>query len=202
VKTVLMVILLAAAASATSPLRERSAKSARPGEGERPQVHGDASVARLSHAANPRASTLTPTLSPALSLEGRGGQTPVAATIRFLSVDLVIDSKDHPLAVYQLEFTASKDVTIVGIEGGAHEAFRAAPYFDPAAIQQERVIVAAFNTAGADKLPRGKTRVATLHLQVTADGEPQFQLKPSVIATIDGKAIEATATVETRRENL
>ena len=119
--------------------------------------------------------------------------------IRFLAVDLVIDSKEHPLAVYQVEFTASPGVTIVGLEGGGHDPFREAPYFDPAAIQHERVIVAAFSTAGADKLPRGKVRVATIHLQVTGDADPRFNLKPSVIATIDGKAIDATATVETKR---
>ena len=202
-KTMVIVMLLAAIASATSPLREWSAESARPGEGDGRPRHADASFAQQRHAANLRASTLTP----ALSLEGRGGATAltrdlVAANIRFLSVDLIIDSKDQPLAVYQLDFTASQGVTIVGIEGGAHEAFKNPPYFDPAAIQHERVIIAAFSTAEAEKLPRGKTRVATIHLQITGDGEPTFELKPSVIATIDGKAIEASATVEPRRENL
>ena len=38
-------------------------------------------------------------------------------TVRFLSVDVFIDAKDAPLAAYQLEFTASPGVKIVGIEG-------------------------------------------------------------------------------------
>lgn len=124
----------------------------------------------------------------------------IAADIRFVSVDLFIDTKDQPLAVYQLEFTATKDlVKIVGIEGSSHEAFRDAPHFDPLALQQERIILAAFNTAAADKLPRGKTRIATIHLQVTGENDPVFQVKSSIIATIDGKPIEAALTAEIRR---
>ena len=124
----------------------------------------------------------------------------VAADLRFLSVDLFIDTKDQPLAVYQLEFSATKDlVKIVGVEGSSHEAFREAPHFDPSALQQERILLAAFNTAAADKLPRGKVRIATIHLQVTGENDPVFQVKSSIIATIDGKPIEAAVTAEIRR---
>lgn len=123
-----------------------------------------------------------------------------AFPVRFVAVDVMIDTKDKPLAVYQLEFTATKgDVKIAGIEGSSHEAFREPPHFDPQAMQQNRVIIAAFNTAAADKLPRGLIRIATIHLQVTGDIEPVFEVKPSVIATIDGKQIEAAVTVETKR---
>lgn len=124
----------------------------------------------------------------------------IAADIRFVSVDLFIDTKDQPLAVYQLEFSATKDlVKIVGVEGSSHEAFRDAPHFDPLALQQERIILAAFNTAAAEKLPRGKTRIATIHLQVTGENDPVSQVKSSIIATIDGKPIEAALTAEIRR---
>ena len=120
--------------------------------------------------------------------------------LRFLAVDVMIETKDQPLAVYQLEFAATKgDVKIAGIEGSAHEAFREPPHFDPQAMQQNRVIIAAFNTAGADKLPRGSIRIATIHLQVTGHVEPVFEVKPSVIATVDGQRIEAAVTVETKR---
>ena len=152
----------------TSPLRERSAESSRPGEDEAPRLQG----------------------------------TPITAQndVRFISVDLFIDTKDQPLAVYQLEFSATKDlVKIVGLEGSSHEAFREAPHFDPSALQQERIILAAFNTAAADKLPRGKTRIATIHLQVTGENDPVSRVKSSIIATIDGKPIEAALTAEIRR---
>jgi hypothetical protein len=35
------------------------------------------------------------------------------------------------------------------IEGGDHPAFKSAPYYDPAALTRNRIIVAAFNT-GSD----------------------------------------------------
>ncbi len=123
--------------------------------------------------------------------------------VRFASVDVMIDTKDLPLAVYQLEFSATKEIVkIVGIEGSSHEAFREAPHYDPQAIQRERVILAAFNTAAADKLPRGKVRIATIHLQITGDVEPVYQVNASVIATVDGKPIDAAVTVQTTRAPL
>jgi hypothetical protein len=134
---------------------------------------------------------------------------PVTAAVRFAAVDIVIDSADQPLAVYQLEFTAKtrgenaaasiKTVAIVGIEGGPHAAFNQPPYYDPAAIQGERVIIAAFSTAEAANLPHGKVRVATIHLQITGDAEPEYQVKTAVTATFGGKTIDAAATVETKR---
>ena len=58
--------------------------------------------------------------------------------IRFQSVDIIVDSKDIPLAAYQLEMVAeSGDVKIVGVEGGKHDAFRSAPYYDAAAMQRD-----------------------------------------------------------------
>ena len=138
-----------------------------------------------------------------------GSITPIAAAVRFASVDLIIDTADQPLAVYQLEFTArtrgedaaavTKNVAIVGIEGGAHVAFNRPPYYDPAAIQGERVILAAFSTAEVASLPRGKVRVATIHLQITGDAEPEYHVKTSVTATFGGQKIDAAATVETKR---
>src|SRR6266852_2690507 len=89
--------------------------------------------------------------------EGRGS---------FRVVDIYVDSKGAPLAAYQLRFSMTNmNVKIVGIEGGEHPAFRGPPVYDPKAIQHERVIIAAFNTGPSDELPKGKTRVATIHLE-------------------------------------
>jgi hypothetical protein len=85
------------------------------------------------------------------------------------------------------------DVKIVGVEGGDHTAFREPPYYDPAALSHNRIIIAAFNT-GRD-LPKGKTRVARLHLQISGP-EPQFKTKLDVAASAEGKDIPATSTVE------
>lgn len=119
--------------------------------------------------------------------------------IQFRAVDIFIDSKDQPLAAYQLEFKASKgEVKIVGIEGGEHERFRNPPYYDPQAMQQERVIIAAFNTAPAPALPTGRTRIATIHVQLVGNVEPEFVVAPSVVATTQRAKIEAKVEVKMR----
>ena len=127
---------------------------------------------------------------------GRGTSQPAATrpAVRFTALDIYIDSQAQPLAAYQFELLADPDhVRIVGVEGGQHAAFREPPYYDPAALMHNRIIIAAFST-GRD-LPTGKTRVARLHLQVTGD-EPQYKTKLDVAATVEGKEIPATASVE------
>jgi len=113
-----------------------------------------------------------------------------AQQVHFAAFDIFVDSKNVPLAAYQLEFSSpAKDVSITGIEGGEHEAFKTPPFYDPKAIQQERVILAAFNSAPASKLPTGKIRVATIHLQFKGPQKPDFVLKPQTAADPAGKSI-------------
>jgi hypothetical protein len=121
-------------------------------------------------------------------------------TIRFRAVDIFIDSKDTPLAAYQLEFLVKTgDAKVVGVEGGEHPAFEDAPFFDPKAIQHERVIIAAFTTVAADKLPEGKTRVATIHLQITGERNPDYAVKLETAATLEGRKIVAEIKYEERK---
>jgi len=128
-----------------------------------------------------------------LGLAAARGQEPAPA-VRFEAVDVYVDSGDRPLAAYQFEFAAETgEVKIVGIEGGDAPAFKAPPYYDPAALQQHRVIVAAFNT-DAD-LPTGRTRVAKLHVMVAGDAEPQYAAQIEVAADADGQAVPATISL-------
>src|SRR5687768_51007 len=90
------------------------------------------------------------------------GAISASAQTRFVAMDLVIDPKGEGLAAYQVEITAPAGVKIVGVEGGQHPEFRKAPYYDPKAMQSERLIVAAFSTADAGKLPTRATRVLTV----------------------------------------
>ncbi len=115
--------------------------------------------------------------------------------IRFTYVDVFVDSKDQPLASYQFELAAEKgDVKIVGIEGGEHAAFKVPPYYDPAAMSRDHVIIAAFNT-GKD-LPKGKTRVARVHVQINGETRPEYVIKLTVAASSKGQPISgASATV-------
>ena len=121
---------------------------------------------------------------------------PSTRSIRFATIDIRLDPKNHPLAAYQLEVIAdSPNVKLAGVEGGEHAAFRDPPYYDPAALNRNRIIVAAFNT-GSD-LPSKESRVARLHVQISGDRNPKFEVKLSVASASDGSAVPgASATAK------
>ncbi len=141
---------------------------------------------------------------------GQGGRTG-EPSVRFAPVHVYLDSGDAPLAAYQFELVCGvpvrasesnasrghyeQQVKIVGVEGGEHPAFNDAPYYDPAALANDRIIIAAFHT-GAD-LPKGRTRIATIHLQIPADAEPEYELKLAVAADANGREFPAELTLET-----
>ncbi len=109
---------------------------------------------------------------------------------RFAPVHVYLDSGSKPLAAYQFELKAAAGrIKIVGVEGGEHPAFQEAPYYDPAALMNDRIIIAAFNT-GHD-LPTGRTRIATLHLQILGDTEPEYDLKLITAGDAEGQQIAA-----------
>ncbi|MDX2166940.1 MAG: hypothetical protein SF182_07755 [Deltaproteobacteria bacterium] len=121
-------------------------------------------------------------------LAGRG-----ATPGHFRPVEIWLDSGDVPLAAYQLEISAGGDAVIVGVEGGATPPFTDPPRYDPAALQGGRIILATFSTA-AD-LPRGRTRVATLHVREAGDRAPQYHATVVAAAGADGRPIPATVNL-------
>lgn len=134
-----------------------------------------------------------------VAVVARSQVTKVEEPSPFEAWDVYVDSGERPLAAYQFEFLdpAGRSV-IVGVEGGEHAAFRDAPYYDAAALRKGRLIVAAFHT-GKD-LPRGRTRVARLHVEVRGEGEPEFSAKLMVSATVEGEEIPATVSLEKGKE--
>ncbi len=109
---------------------------------------------------------------------------------RFAAVDVFIDPLGTPLGAYQVEFKATHgDVRLVGVEGGTSEAFKKPPYYDPKALQQSRIILAAFSTDSS--LPSGRTRVARIHLQIRGHEAPEYELKLIVAGDANAKPIEA-----------
>lgn len=119
---------------------------------------------------------------------------------RFCAVDIFVDSGSTPLAAYQIEFAATNGLAkIVGIEGGEHPAFRQPPFYDPKAMQHERVIIASFSTRSSIELPAGKTRVATIHFQISGPGVPGFDLKLQVAGDPQGKKMPAKISFEERK---
>jgi len=123
-----------------------------------------------------------------------GAQTePVAPAVRFEPVDVIVDAGNVPLGAYQFELAVEKgEAVIVGLEGGEHAAFKEPPFYDPAALAQSRIVVAAFST---DKvLPAGATRVARLHMQVT--GSADYAVKLVVATDAKGEAVKAAIRTE------
>jgi hypothetical protein len=115
--------------------------------------------------------------------------------VRFAPLHIYLDSGNSSLAAYQFELNATAgQIKIVGVEGGQHEAFKEAPYYDPAALTKDRIIIAAFNT-GRD-LPKDRTRIATIHLQIIGGAEPEYDLKLNIAADADGKEIPAEISFE------
>jgi hypothetical protein len=95
----------------------------------------------------------------------------------FTPVDVYLDSGERSLAAFQFEFLFDGEAaTIVGIEGG-EGLFRDAPYYDPAGMERGRIVIAAFTTDA--RPPRGRVRVARIHLMV--DGELRRPLEARLI---------------------
>lgn len=111
-------------------------------------------------------------------------------SVRFMPLDVFIDSSNNSLAAYQFELkTVAGKVKIVGVEGGDSVAFKEPGYYDPAALANDRIIIGAFNTG--DDLPLGKTRVARIHLQVVGEAEPAFEISLAVAADKNENQIKA-----------
>ena len=140
---------------------------------------------------------------PVLAQQSEQEYSTAQAGVRFAPLHIYLDSGNSSLAAYQFEVRAVREpplqpaagqIKIVGVEGGQHKAFKEAPYYDPAALANDRIIIATFST-GSD-LPKGRTRIATIHLQIVGDAEPEYDLKLAVAADADGKEIPAEIKFE------
>ena len=141
--------------------------------------------------------TFFPILSAALMI--LLGHHSAAAEAEFRAVDIFIDSKGQPLAAYQLDWKiASGQAKIVGIEGGDHAAFKEPPFYDPRAMQKDRAILASFKVAESEKLPKGRLRVATIHLQVP-NGKPcKYSIQRAAAVDNNGERISIEASSQER----
>jgi hypothetical protein len=129
----------------------------------------------------------------ALCAAGTDAPAATGEAVTFSAVDVYVDSGATPLAAYQFELKVkSGNAKVVGVEGGEHAAFKAAPYYDPAALMGGRIIVAAFNT-GKD-LPKARTRVARLHMWISG-AQPEYTVTLEAAASADGKPITAAISI-------
>ena len=98
---------------------------------------------------------------------------------RFVAVDLYADTGGKPLVAWQIELET--DAKIVGVEGGEKP-----PYYDPAALQGGRIILARFTTE--PNPPSGRVLVARVHLQET--GKTDYTARLMAAASPGGARIE------------
>jgi hypothetical protein len=114
--------------------------------------------------------------------------------VRFAAVDVYIDSSE-PLAAWQFELEESSgSMKVVGIENGDSSAFAGTPHYDRDAVAQdraERIVVADYSLAARDELPRGQTRVATVHVRLTGGRMPDFRLQLIAAGDVEGRSIPA-----------
>lgn len=114
--------------------------------------------------------------------------------VHFEAIDVFVDSGTTPLAAYQCELKSrSEGVEIVGIEGGEHAAFSNPPYYDPRAMNHNRVILAAYHIG--DDLPSGRSRVARIHVQLQGSGDREYETLLTASASSDGDRIPAEITI-------
>ncbi len=129
----------------------------------------------------------------------RAAVTRGAPPMRFVAVDVLIDSDSVRLGAWQIEYEGSVGadadgrVMLVGVEGGEHPAYTRAPHYDPAALSGGRIVIAAYTTA--DDAPSGVTRVARLHLSIPQGGEFVHGVRLIAAGDSDGDRIEARVWV-------
>jgi hypothetical protein len=111
----------------------------------------------------------------------------------FYPVDVVIDTHGAELAAWQVEITyPTGRASLAGIEGG-DRPFAEPPYYDPKGLSAGRVIIASFTLDAA--APRGRVRVATLHLMDETREGARLAARLVVAAGPDGDSIDATVTL-------
>jgi hypothetical protein len=112
----------------------------------------------------------------------------------FAVVDVYIDSVE-PLAAWQFELGDGRGaMQVVGIEGGDNATFREPPFYDTAAVDRgaaERIIIASFSLSDPAELSSGRTRVASVHVRLRGNAEPDYELRLVAAGAADGRAIDA-----------
>jgi hypothetical protein len=126
----------------------------------------------------------------------------IAADVRFEAVEIYVDSGATPLAAWQVELTeANGRMRVAGIENGEDGAFAERLHYDRNAVEAgeaDRLMVAAYSLSPATALPHGRTRVTTVHVQITGVSEPSFQVRLVAAGDAQGHPIAARASLTQR----
>lgn len=121
------------------------------------------------------------------------------AKVRFAALDIHLESAE-PVAAWQFELSESSGrMRVVGVENGDSPAFAKAPYYDRKAVSDgraDRVIVADFTLRPAAELLAGRVRIATVHVHLTGDSEPDYVLRLVAAGNARGEPVPASIHLE------
>ena len=124
-----------------------------------------------------------------------------APTSEFAVFDIYLDTGAEPLAAYQLKISDERAaVKILSVEGGEHPSFAEPPKFDPKAIQRDVIKIAAFSLNGRGQHPSGRTRIASLHVEIGPGLTPEWIATVQAAAGPGGAKISTQVTIS-KREN-
>lgn len=119
---------------------------------------------------------------------------------RFTVLEIYLETAE-PLAAWQFELRESTgSMRVVGIENGDSDAFGEAPYYDLAAVSggaADRIVVADYSLRPATELPTGRSRVATVHVQLEGTADPEYVLNLMAAGGADGEPIQASIDFNT-----
>ncbi len=121
------------------------------------------------------------------------------AKVRFAALDVHLESA-QPVAAWQFELTETGGrMRVVGVENGDSPAFPKAPYYDRKAVNDgraDRIIVADFTLRPPAELPAGTVRIATVHVRITGDSEPEYVLRLVTAGNATGKPVPASVHLD------
>ncbi len=120
--------------------------------------------------------------------------------VRFAALDIFVESTE-PLAAWQFELRESAGrMRVVGVENGESTAFGDAPYYDLEAVSggtADRIIVADYSLNAAAELPTGRSRIATIHVQLEGTTAPDYVLNLVAAGGASGEPIQASIDFDT-----
>lgn len=118
----------------------------------------------------------------------------------FAAADVYVDGGEKAVGSYQVELVMPEGAKLVGIEGGSAKGFADAPYYDKAALQNNRVILGAIAMALQTKEnpgeravelkpDAGRQRVARVHVFFEPEVKnPWGQMRAKMMAAGDATA--------------
>ena len=124
----------------------------------------------------------------------------VETNARFTVLEIYLETAE-PLAAWQFELRESSGrMRVVGVENGESAAFGEAPFYDLAAVSEgaaDRIIVADYSMRPAGALPAGRSRVATIHIQLEGSADPDYVLNLMAAGGANGEPIQASIDFDT-----